>query len=66
MGLVVTKLRFVETSVIVGLLSIVAIRVYINSGTNNVQLGHFWQSCLILCHIIVIGHESGFVETCFD
>ena len=42
------------------------IRVYINSVTNNVQLGHVWQSCLILCHIIVIGQESGLVETCFD
>ena len=42
------------------------IRVYINSGINDVQLGHVWQSCLILCHIIVIGHESGLVETCFN
>ena len=30
---------------------------YINAGTNNVQLGPVWQSCLIFCHIVVIGHE---------
>ena len=38
---------------------------YCDRSINSVD-GQVLRSCLILCHMNVIGHESGQVETCFD
>ena len=59
--LVEIKLRFVETSVNLWLSSIST-----NSGMNNVEPGQIWRGLLIWCHIIVIGHESGLLEKCYE